>query len=207
MLTTLVLATAAAAYGPDVPFPIGEPRKRFVYNRDGRRDPFLFRGKPELDEPPGIFPYLPEAPRPRPETSPPPEIEPDRLIEEIKEALGEGDCRNAKRLVEWGSRRVGEDGLPDLAQRLESLRRTVNLLIERKRAEEEFENLPLKIDAILWNPDEPVAVINGRTRHQGDLLDNQLQIDRIEKTGVVFVYRNFLKVHKGLDWGLGLRKP
>lgn len=206
MLTTLVLATAAAAYGPDVPFPIGEPRERFVYNREDRRDPFLFRRKPELGEPPGIFPYLPEAPRPRPEPSPPPEIEAGRLIEEIKKALEERDYRGAKRLVKWGRRRAGEDGLPDLAQRLEDLQRTVDPLIERKRTEEEFANLALRIDAIFWRPDEPLAMINGRAYHEGDVLDNRLQIYKIEKGGVVFLYK-FLKVHKRLDWGLGLRKP
>ena len=90
---------------------------------------------------------------------------------------------------------------PELKQLIERIHRASELLTQRREAEEEFRKLPLTVDAIFWNPVEPVAMISGRTRREGEVLDNDLQIHRIEKSGVVFLYKNFLKIRKRLSWG------
>lgn len=183
----------------------------FVYAGAGRRDPFLFRTRVPTPPPidlteDGVETILEvrERFKKRPRTKPGETVADSRQVGQIigraKAELQAGNFRRAKTLAEQARRKVVKDHPPELMQTVERVHRASELLTQRRQAEEEFGKLSIRIDAIFWNLDEPVAMISGRTHREGDVLDNDLQIYRIEKSGVVFLFKNFLKVRKRLGW-------
>ena len=187
--------------------------KPFVYAARGRRDPFLFRTK---SREPRVADVVDDSLLPiavvRQELADDSKragqltVTPRQVEAIARRALAEleaGNFERARSYAEQAQRKVGEDHPPELKQLIERIHRASELLTQRREAEEEFRKLPLTVDAIFWNPVEPVAMISGRTRREGEVLDNDLQIYRIEKSGVVFLYKNFLKIRKRLSWASG----
>ena len=130
---------------------------------------------------------------------------PEAVGATISTALAElhrGNFEKAQKLAGHAQRKITEEHSAELVQMVERVHRASVILTRRKEVEQDFRKLSLRVDAIFWKSDEPVAIINGRTRHEGDVLDDQLQIYRIEKSGVVFLYK-FMKVRKRLGWRFG----
>lgn len=196
LLTTLVvmaaenpLAAIEEARGERFTYFAGERRDPFLFRREFRKP--IFRPEPNIpDKPPVIVPI------PEPGIDP----EPARLIEQAEKALRAGDYERAKDLAKQAKGKVTEGHPAALRQIIERDRRALAILMKRKHTEEEFRRLPLRVEAIMWIPDEPVAVINGRTHREGDVLDDRVVVHRIGKGEVVFLFKESFKFRKRLDW-------
>lgn len=213
MFLALAFLTTAATPGGDVgDWLLDAKGMPFVYSPAGRRDPFLFTTRVPAARPIEVSEDSLDIIRgargrfARRRTAGQDEkvgTDEQKLAEIINRARAElevGNCQRSKSLAEQARRKVAEDHPPELMQMVERVYRAAELLTQRREAEQEFRKLALSIDAIFWNLDEPVAMINGRTHREGDVLDNELQVYRIEKGGVVFLFKNFLKVRKRLGW-------
>ena len=124
------------------------------------------------------------------------EIDARGLLQKAEDALGKGKFCEARALAEEARRRLRGVHDPRVDRVLKGLR----LLDWRRRAEKEFEGLGLTVDAIFWTPEEAVAVIGGVARHEGEVLDDQVLVQRIGKGEVVFLFKDVFKFRKRLDW-------
>ena len=212
VLTLLVLTVGATVERGEGDWLAKIKGSPYRYAGSGRRDPFLFTIKAKeiafIDSSLGVLgpveKVFDEILKPtqgvttKESTLPP-------VGATISTALAElhrGNFERAEKLAEHAQRKITEEHSAELVQMVERVHRASVILTRRKEVEQDFRKLSLRLDAIFWKSDEPVAMINGRTRHEGDVLDNQLQIYRIEKSGVVFLYK-FMKVRKRLGWRFG----
>ena len=212
VLTLLVLTVGAAAEqdeGDWLAKIMGPP---YRYAGSHRRDPFLFRTKAKeialIDSSLGVLgpveSVFGEMLKPTEgvttKESTLPAVGP--TISTALAELHRGNFGRAEKLARHAQMKITEEHSAELVQMVERVHRASVILTRRKEVEQDFRKLSLKVDAIFWKSDEPVVIINGHTRHEGDVLDNQLQIYRIEKSGVVFLYK-FMKVRKRLGWRFG----
>lgn len=212
VLTLLVLTVGAAVEGGEGDWLAKIMGPPYRYGGSGRRDPLLFMIKAKeialIDSSLGVLgpveSVFDEMLKPtqgvttKESTLPP-------VGATISAALAElhrGNFEKAERFAKHAQMKITEAHSAELVQMVERVYRASVILTRRKEVEQDFRKLSLRLDAIFWKSDEPVAIINGHTRHEGDVLDNQLQIYRIEKSGVVFLYK-FMKVRKSLGWRFG----
>ncbi len=191
--------------------------KRFSYGPSGR-DPFLFREKVEQ---PVVYEVgrsamgrvgeiAREFGKQRDQREEEIDLsQPSRMVAEAMKKLEAGNYKDAENLALMAHRKLTKAHSADLRQQIDRVHRAAEFLLQRKDTEGGFRKLRLRVEAIFWNPDRPVAIISeagetGRTYHEGDILGEDLQIHKIEKEGVVFLYK-FLKVRKRLSWSFGAR--
>ena len=212
VLTLLVLTAGAAGERDESDWLAKIKGVPYRYAGSGRRDPFLFmiRSK-EVAPIDSSERVLDLADRIMTELLKPPEggSAKEATLPAVGATIGtalaelhKGNFENAKNLAEHAQRKISEEHSAELVQMVERVHRASVILTRRKEVEQDFRKLSLRVDAIFWKSEEPVAIINGHTRHEGDVLDDQLQIYKIEKSGVVFLYK-FMKVRKRLGWRSG----
>jgi hypothetical protein len=78
---------------------------------------------------------------------------------------------------------------PPLFERLERLRETGSRLKDRREKEAEFSRLRIDIQGIIWEPGNPVALINGQTVKPGQAVEGAL-VEDIRPGEVVFLYKD-----------------
>lgn len=80
----------------------------------------------------------------------------------------------------------------DLTEKLDRLRKASEELKQRTDAERDFAKIDLAIQSIVYKERSPAAVINGMLVKEGQiLLDSGLQIFKIRRGYVVFLYKNY----------------
>ncbi len=206
-------ATALAAPGEDSPSLLkgvlpqdGIKQSLWEWDPTGRRDPFIFR-PPKTERPPpgpeesGILIGLPtEMPAEEP---PEQQGEVDwaqrrRRAKKVAEqlalsafkALGARQYARAEEFVASaaGHMRAAKLESPKLAEKLVRLHNTARRLKKRTEIEAEFRNLKIIIRGIVWQPTDPVAVINDEVLREGSTVLGA-RVEEIRPDAVIFNFK------------------
>ncbi len=210
---TASLHKAAGEEGPADPDDGGLlKRAAWEWEFTGRRDPFEFRS-PKTEEPveDEVVTRLPvDSGSTKPTRVKPRQPKRNLGREQNKVwALAESAASSAEEhlslrqhtkaeeLAAMALRRMKEINLKDqsLEERLVRLRATARRLAERAEIEREFRNLRISIQGIVWKQGKAVALINGKIKRSGDVVEGA-RIDDIRPNEVIFVLAKGVRVRK-----------
>lgn len=93
--------------------------------------------------------------------------------------------------------RIKADQFPDmkLLARLRRFRDTAQRLAERAKIEKRFNQLPISIEGIVWEPGNAVALVNGDPKRVGDIVEG-VKIGEIRRREVIFVLEKGVRVRR-----------
>jgi hypothetical protein len=173
--------------------------RRFMeWDSTNRRDPFNFRDadapRRVIETPVGLPGDGEPLPPPPPPTNTASAEEIRRFAEksalDAERAIG---LRNFSRAEEYTQEALSKlEGLqiPDsaVAERLDRAHRTAQRLRTREEVEKEFKNIAIEIQGIIWEPENPVALIKGQTIREGMTVEGAL-VEEIRTGEIIFNYK------------------
>lgn len=77
---------------------------------------------------------------------------------------------------------------PGLAESVERVQLTAQRLKARAEIESEFRGVSIEIQGIIWEPTNPMALIEGKTVREGDVVEGAL-IEEIRTSEIIFNYK------------------
>ena len=178
------------------------PARRFwEWDVSNRRDPFEFKSieeKASVQQPvtPTIAPVGPTPVPPTPGTG----VKATATAQEIR-AFAEAKAAEAEAYIgvqQYAkAEEVADEALGKLkgahadtavSERLTRARKTAERLRKRSEIEKEFKNITIDIQGIIWEPENPMALIKGQLVKEGDVVEGAT-IEEINTAEIIFNFR------------------